>query len=589
MDTVLEILKDQAHREPDKPAIFTRLASGRWSGATWGEIWGKVIGLSQEFKARGLEPGDRFAIIAPNGLEWELTHFAALASGAIVIGLDAHDTGERLTKVLLHAAVNALVIGDDKILAKLGNAAQAAKFIVCFSRPTKTYSRTNLVDWAHLVDGSAKPSSALIFPTKGDPATIIYTSGTTGEPKGILYSHGQLALACEAIINTLPPPRHDARFICWLPLSNLFQRVMNLCTIASGSSLYMVADPLKVMEFVAEIAPDVFIGVPRFYEKLATGIKTKLSAQRGATATLAKAALAIGNRYATAQKNGNRPSVLLQLQYSLADRFVLRNLRSLFGRRLQYSVSGSAPIPVWILEFFESFGCLILEAYGLSENILPIAMNTPHAHRFGTVGKVITQNEVKIDADGEVLVRGAGLFGGYFGDPGSFERVSTDGFYRTGDFGRFDDAGFLQLTGRKSEVIKTSSGRRIALPAIESVLRELPWIDHAVVLGSGRKCLAALVTLDARARNSGQAKIDLAPLREALAKHINARLSRHEQPAAALILARAFSVDGGELTPNLKLRRAEIERKYHSAIENLFQMLDSSTRPQEEFLIAFYE
>lgn len=592
MNTILEFLRDQARREPDSPAIYTRLtpATNNWISLTWKEVWDRVIALSIGFKARGLESGDRLAIIAPNGLEWELAHFAALASGAIVIGLDGHDTGERLRKILLHADVNALVVGGHKTLSKLGTSTQAAKFILSISQMKGIEALPASLTWDEVMNspfvGNKVPAP---FPKKDDPATIIYTSGTTGEPKGILYSHGQLALACEAIIAALPAGRPGARFVCWLPLSNLFQRVMNLCAIATGSSLYMVADPLKVLDFVQEIEPDVFIGVPRFYEKLALGIKKELAAETGVKAALAQFALAIGRRYVAVKKNpGGKPTIALQFQYFLADRLVLRRLRGLFGTRLQYLISGSAPIPLWILEFFESFGCLILEAYGLSENILPIAMNAPNSYRFGTVGKVMPQNEIRIDEDSELMVRGPGLFKGYFGDPESFERVSKDGFYRTGDYGHFDDAGFLKLTGRKSEIIKTSSGRRIALPAIESVLRELSWVDQAVVLGSGRKCLAALLTLS----SSTKGVPTLSPaLRTELVTHIHARLSRYERPAAALILARPFTVDGGELTPNLKLRRAEIERKYATVTEGLFRTLDQMAQGSqpEQFLIEFHE
>ena len=586
MNTVLEFLRDQALREPSKTAIFSRLPAGAWDGVTWKEVWDRVIVLSNGFRAHGLRPGDRFVIILSNSLEWELSHFAALASGAIVIGLDAHDTAERLQKVLVHADVNALVVGSDTILVKLGPPAQKAKFVVCMSKPQSGHGNVRLLSWEQV---NSSVNSAVItplsFPEKNDPATIIFTSGTTGEPKGILYNHGQLALACNAILATLPPARPDARFVCWLPLSNLFQRVMNLCAIATGASLYMVADPLKVLDFVQEIEPDVFIGVPRFYEKLASGIKAKLAAETGLKRRIAHWALSVGRGYAVARKTSSAPSPILLLQYRLADRLVLRKLRGLLGSRLQYLISGSAAIPVWILEFFESFGCLVLEAYGLSENILPIAMNTPGAYRFGSVGKVIAANEVKLDEDGELLVKGPGLFSGYFGDPGSFERATKQGYYRTGDFASFDDLGFLRLTGRKSEIIKTSAGRRIALPAIESVLRELPWVDHAVVVGTGRKCLAALLTYDRKAKD------DASSIRSELVAKIGAKLSRHEQPAAALMLSRPFSVDGGELTPNLKLRRAEIERKYADQIDKLFRSLDKAGQDTDsaEFLLELHD
>lgn len=586
MNTVLEFLRDQALREPGKTAVFSLVPAGTWEGITWKEFWDRVITLSNGLRAHGLRPGDRLAIILSNGLEWELTHFAALACGAIVIGLDAHDTAQRLEKVLQHADVNALVIGTDAILAKLGPRVERAKFIVCLSKPQSDNRKVRLLSWEQINSPLDKVAvTPLSLPERNDAATIIYTSGTTGEPKGILYSHGQLALACNAILATLPPARPDARFVCWLPLSNLFQRVMNLCAIASGASLYMVANPLKVLDFVQEIEPDVFIGVPRFYEKLASGIKAKLSSEKGLKRSIAQWALSIGRRYAAARKTSVQPALFLRFQYALADHLVLARLRGLFGNRLQYLISGSAAIPIWILEFFESFGCLVLEAYGLSENILPVAMNRPGEYRFGTVGKVIAENEVKLDEDGEVLVKGPGLFSGYLGDPASFEQATKEGYYRTGDFGNFDELGFLRLTGRKSEIIKTSSGRRIALPAIESVLRELGWVDHAIVVGAGRKCLAALLTYDRKTIH------DTSVIRSELIAKISAKLSRHEQPAAALILARTFSVDGGELTPNLKLRRAEIERKYADRIDKLFRSLDKTGHDVDpaEFLLEIHE
>lgn len=529
--------------------------------------------LSREIVSLGLAPGDRLAIVARNSLEWEITHYAALLARAIVIGLDTHDTNERLQKVLRHASVNAIVVENDTVLAKLGTLADSAKFVVELSQITQS------------IANPSETAAKATFPRRDDPATLIYTSGTTGEPKGILYNHGQLALACESIIDALPKMPPDARVVCWLPLSNLFQRVMNLCAIASGASIYMVADPLKVLDFVGEIKPDVFIGVPRFYEKLALGIKAKLAAERGAKAAIANRALAIGERYATAKRSGLSPGLTLELRHRLADKLVLNKLRGLLGDRLQYLISGSAPIPKWILDFFHSFGWPVLEAYGLSENIIPVAMNTPNAFKFGSVGKIMRQNEIRIADDGELLVKGPGMFAGYYGDPESFARVSENGFYRTGDFGQIDSDGFIKLTGRKSEIIKTTAGRRIALPPIESALRELPWVDHAVVFGSGRKCLVALLTLN---QDSGKAS-NSRQLQSEIVEHIKNKLSRQEQPAAALLLRKPFSIDGGELTPNLKLRRAEIERKHGVLIDQLFQRLDAERGEPAQFILDIHE
>lgn len=592
METVLGFLKDQARRTPDAPSIYSRSSAGDWKPVSWATLWSKVVHLAKWLRKRGLVSGDRLGIISPNYLEWELTHLAGLVSGAIVIGLDGHDTAERLQKIVENAAIDVLVVKDRAVLVKIGEMSQRVKLIVLLYAD-KEKMLGNVVHWDEIwKDAESHGDDEVSLPSSDHPATIIYTSGTTGEPKGILYTHDQLLLACRAIVSVLPKPLPDARFICWLPLSNLFQRIMNQCALMTGSSLYMVDDPLKALDYVKEIQPDVFIGVPRFFEKVANGIKSKLSQQKGLKRAIARYALDVGAQHAMATRAGRSPSPSLKLQHGLADRIVLRHLRGLFGDRLQYLISGSAPMAPWVLKFFQSLDLLVLEAYGLSENILPMAMNTPNSYRFGTVGKVLSENEIRLDSDGEVMVKGPGLFNGYYGDPGSFARVSENGFYRTGDYGSFDDAGFLRLTGRKSEIIKTSAGRRIALPPIESTLREIPWVDHALVLGAGRKCLAALITVDRTALPGSIAELrtDEPKLRVELLANIN-RIARHEQPAAAILLRRSFTVDGGELTPNLKLRRMEIERKYDFAIESLYAQLDAISRGSttEQFLIQMYE
>jgi long-chain acyl-CoA synthetase len=592
VETVLGFLRDQARRTPDAPSIYSRSPAGEWNAICWADLWSRILHLAAWLQKKGLVQGDRLGIIAPNCLEWEVTHLGGLAGGAVVIGIDGHDTAERIQKILENAAVNALIVKDSSVLAKIGEMSHRLKLIVLLSGDTdQTFPNT--IAWHEIwKDATDQADDGFIFPHGDHPATLIYTSGTTGEPKGILYNHRQLLLACEAIVRVLPAPLPGARFVCWLPLANLFQRIMNQCALMTGSSLYMVADPLKVLDYVKEIQPDVFIGVPRFFEKVANGIKGKLDGEKGLKRTIAQFALQVGARQAIAVKAGIWPSPTLKLQHRLADRIVLRHVRGLFGDRLQYLISGSAPLAPWVLEFFQSLGLLVLEAYGLSENILPMAMNTPSSYRFGTVGKVLPENEIRLDSDGEVLVKGPGLFNGYHGDPESFSRVSEGGFYRTGDYGSFDDAGFLRLTGRKSEIIKTSAGRRIALLPIESTLREIPWVDHALVLGSGRKCLAALLTVDRNALPGSAVGLSTyePQLRQELLASIN-RLGRNEQPAAAILLLRSFTIDGGELTPNLKLRRMEIERKYQSAIESLYAQLDamSGESATERFLIQMHE
>jgi long-chain acyl-CoA synthetase len=592
VETVLGLLKEQAHRIPDTPSVYSRSPTGTWNSISWRNLWSNITQLAECLRQRGLASGDRLAIIAPNSLEWELAHLAGLLSGATVIGLDGHDTAQRLQKILQNAAVNVLFVKDNSILEKLGKWAESAKLIVLISgKPESTDHNT--ITWEELRNGiKSLVSAEFILPGEHHPATIIYTSGTTGEPKGILYTHGQILLACRAITAAFPTPASGARFVCWLPLSNLFQRIMNQCALMTGSSLYMVGNPLKVLDFIGEIQPDVLIGVPRFFEKIANGIKGKLAQQKGVKGAVARYAVRIAIRYTAIKRGGEKPSFALNLNFRLANWLVLKRLRGLFGDRLQYLISGSAAMAPWVLEYFQSLGWLVLEAYGLSENIIPMAMNTPLSYRIGTVGRVLPENEIRLDGDGEIMVRGPGLFSGYYGDSASCAGLSTGGFHRTGDFGSFDADGFLRLTGRKSEIIKTSAGRRIALQPIESALREIPWVDHAVVFGSGRKCLTVLVTFDPTIL-SGDASGSNAihdQLRDDLLDQIG-RLARYERPAAVLLSPRLLTVAGGDLTPNLKVRRIEIERKSQAAIEGLYVRLDAMDNESmaDQLLIQYYE
>jgi long-chain acyl-CoA synthetase len=543
------------------------------------------------FQTLGLQKGDRLGILAPTCLEWELTHMATMATGGILVGLEPHDVAERLQRIASQVDINALLVQDCTLLGKLPTALlRPCKFIITLEPDPEPQPGLPLVSWQSLMPTSP-PSLAApeALPEPAAPATVIYTSGTTGNPKGILYSHQQVALACASIVRAFPHVQAGSRFICWLPLSNLFQRIMNLCAMAIGGTTYLVGDPLKVLEAIRVVEPDIFIGVPRFYEKLYAGLHKEIARKPVWMQKLIYSAIAIGGRYVTHLREGRTPSRALQTAQKLSDHLVLLHLRKVMGSRLQFMISGSAPLPVWLLEFCHAIGLLILEAYGLSENVVPIAMNRPDAFRFGSVGQMLDGNDIRIGSEGEVMVRGPGLFSGYHKDTKDTQaltRFTPDGFYLTGDYAVIDDAGFLHLKGRSSDLIKTSGGRRIAPVGIEAKLRQVPYIDQVMVLGTGRKCLVGLLTLDwemleARVKDAnytaGTNDVRSALMDDlivAALKSVLAQLPRYEQPAGFLILRRGFSIDGGELTSNLKLRRGAIETKYVSHIDKLYDDID---------------
>jgi long-chain acyl-CoA synthetase len=424
------------------------------------------------------------------------------------------------------------------------------------------------LSWAELLPVGDLTKFDPAPPEGDDRATIIFTSGTTGAPRAIAYTHAQLYLAVEAICDAFHFIGPDGRMLCWLPLSNLFQRVVNLAAVRNGPVTHLLDDPRRVMQVVATVSPDVFIGVPRFFEKLMEGIRTEVAAQPLWRRTFVRWAWNTGRKASSRRLAGHALPPTLRLAQAMAERVVLRRVRGVMGERLRCMVSGSAPAPAHLLREFHALGWPVLEAYGLSESVLPMAMNRLSDFRLGSVGRPVKGNEIVVAKDGAIRVRGPGVFAGYVGETDQ-AGLDTDGYYRTGDIGYFDADGYLYLTGRSSDLIKTSTGRRIAPAAVEALLLKAPGLDQAVVIGNGRKYLVALGTCP-QCEQDGPARAQL----ERALRQATARISPHERPRGMALLPRAFSLELGELTPNMKLRRAAIEVLHAQLIDSLCEQID---------------
>ena len=584
--TVVDLLRWRAAQTPGAPAFRQRDAERQWQSTTWGDFAGQVDALARGLFLAGARPGDRLAVIAPVSLAWELLHHAALAAGCVVVGLDAHDCPDRLSHMLALAQVRHLACADGGLLQQLASAPPAGSTegqarpeglrIVLPAPPSIATAADNPTGKDHLETAFSNISdlqgqgmhgawpTGHAHPAQQDDATIIFTSGTTGSPKGIVYRHDQLLQAALAIQQAFGFVGPAGRLLCWLPLSNLFQRMVNLAAIRSGTASYLVHDPRAVVEMAGEVQPDILVAVPRFFEKLLAGVRAQASQAPWPTRRLIAWAWSVGHRYRRLQRQGAPVPGLLRLQHALADRLVLARIRRVLGDRLVCLVSGSAPAGLGLLEDLHALGWLVLEAYGLSENVMPMAMNRLDAWRFGTVGQPLPANQLRVDTHGELQVRGSGVFSGYLGDA-TDTGLDAEGYYRTGDIGHVDDRGFLVLTGRASELIKTSTGRRIAPANVEAVLAAVPGIDQAIVLGHGRKQLVALCTL---ADPAALHALNLA-LQRAVAK-----LSSHERPAALALLPQPFSMARDELTPNLKLRRQVIASHHAELVEQLHRAVE---------------
>lgn len=566
--TVPGLLCVRSADSPNETALWQLGADEQWVASSWAGYRQAVASLASGFRKLGLAPGDRVAILAASCPQWDYAQLAILAAGGVAVGLDPHGLDEHTQEIARRCEFSGVVLQNPRLLDKLGDEARRTLRFVVSIEPCVEPGVAELAS----LTAEDEPDDDWNRAQADAVATIIFTSGTTGAPKGIEYTHRQICQAVAAILSVFPEIAEGSRQACWLPLSNLFQRIINLCAIGRGAQTFYLADPREIMRFVASIAPHVFIGVPRFYEKLYAGIEQALASKPAWQQTLARWALDVGERHAAACRAGVPGGPLLTLKAAVAERLVLSKLRAILGANLRFMISGSAPMPVWLLERFHAMGLLVLEAYGLSENIIPVALNRPDQFRFGSVG--LPLGEVQLAKDGELLVRGPGVFCGYFGEDGGEARIDREGFLASGDFATIDADGYVTLTGRKAEIFKTSTGRRVAPALIESLLRQLPQVDYAAVFGAGRTQPTALLVISEAAWREDPHSFCERLRRDA--QRVLAPLPAYLRPAGLVLTTRLFTIAGGELTANLKMRRRAVEQNFAAPLDELCQHVDQA-------------
>lgn len=573
--TVPELLRRRAGLSPTGIAYrVPESGANRPSVIRWADHERAAARLAIVLHARGIGPGDRVGIVAATSVAWEAAQMAVLRLRGVVVGLDPNYPDVELRSLVASTELRAMFVQDVATAARIIDGTSDRALLVVSIESGATSSGRGIVALDALlkeqVDGT---KLELPGPVPEDDAIMVFSSGTTGHPKPIVYTHAQVVLAVEALVDAFPDLGENGRLICWLPLANLFQRMINFCAIARGAGSTIVSDPRTVMDHMEAASPDLFVGVPRFFERVHAGIRDRLASGPRPIAKLAAWAIAAGKRRAAAHRAGTPPQVANSLAAAIADRLILSKLRRVFGGNPRYLLSGSAPMPGWLLEFFEGIGLPVYEAYGVSENIVPVAMNRLGMRKLGTVGRPLPDNEVVVSDEGEIRVRGPGVFRGYWRAGPADPRPDGEGFWSTGDLGAFDEAGFLRVQGRKADIFKTSTGRWVAPAEIEERLRRIPYVEHAVVFGEGRKVVVALLVLSSTqsarpADESGLSRVstDIA--------NVVGDLAAHQQPAGALVVREAFSIGGGELTTNLKLRRKAVGVKYATAIDRLYEELE---------------
>ena len=544
------------------------------------EVAGGLIAL-------GLEPGDRVAVLSDTRAEWTIADCGALCAGTVVVPIYQTNSPEECRYVLQHSGTRLVFCENEEQLAKVEQVRSECPDLQHVVSLTETRGRaeslTRLRERGAALDpaardrlgGGAQPE---------DVATIIYTSGTTGPPKGCVLTHANVLATVRMYGDALELGREPFSLYLFLPLAHALARVAQFVTLDRGGTIaYWQRDSRRLVADLAQAQPTYFPSVPRVFEKIhaqALGA-VEQSAVRGA---LFRWALAAGVQVRAAERRGRRPGPLLRARHALADRLVLSKVRNLFGGRLRLALTGAAPVSREVLEFFDACGVPVLEGYGLTETCAAATLNTPGAVRLGTVGPALSGVELDIADDGEILIRGANVFRGYHRDPEATGETLAGGWLRSGDLGALDGDGYLSITGRKKELIITSSGKNISASNIETALRERPWISQAVVYGDNRPYLVALLTLDPDELPALAQRLGVSPdaaamagddrVREALqaeVDEVNRHFARIEQVKRFAVLDRDLTLAAGELTPTLKVKRPVVYERYREHFDRLYE------------------
>jgi len=497
----------------------------------------------------GLSKGDRVAILSYNRIEWAVVDFACQLLGLVDVPIYSTLPAEQCIFILKDSGAKAAFVEDAEQLAKVRGAVPA---LISFDPAEGATSFEDFLRATRVVPPAA------VAPE--DLATIIYTSGTTGVPKGVMLTHRNLVSNVLASGKAFDVTPKDG-ILSFLPLSHSFERIFDYLFFYWGASIAHAEDTDKVAENMMEVRPTIMAAVPRFYEKVYSKIRKSLADQKPWKRGLFEWARVVGGQAAEFWRRGRPPTFGLRIRLGLANLLVLNRLKSRVGGRIRFFVSGGGALSREVAEFFHSIGLPILEGYGLTETSPVLPVNRLGATRLGTVGPALAGVELKIAADGEILARGPNIMKGYFNKPEDTAQVLQDGWFCTGDIGEIDADGFLKITDRKKDLLKTSVGKYVAPGPIEGKLKLSPRILNAVVIGDRRKFPAALI-VPTKGATREEIERDVA--------EVNAALAHHEQIKRFDLIPTEFTIEGGELTPTLKVRRRVVEQKYKAVIDALY-------------------
>ncbi len=566
---------------------------GKWISISSADLRRRVAGTMRALQQWGVRKGDRVAILSENRPEWTIADFSILLLGAVTVPIYATLTAEQTAYTLCDSGAGIVFVSSEHQLRKIEAIlpqTRIQKIVVMdhLQIPPDLASTTVLMqpmmsDGTAALDAEAEAFAHSVQPD--DVATLIYTSGTTGTSKGAMLTHGNMASNINYSFDGFGM-RPGGISISFLPLSHVTARHVDFSLLYHGVTLAYCSFMEHLPETLLDIRPTVCVAVPRVYEKIYA--KTEMKAHSFLKRMIYRWALKVGRENKPTILSGQTPG---SSRWKLANKLVFSKIREGVGGRVEVFISGGAPLGRELAEWFATVGIRIHEGYGLTETSPVIAVNTPVNHRIGTVGKTLPNLEVRIAEDGEILVRGPSVFKGYWNRPEETHNAFLDGWFKTGDIGKIDADGYLSVTDRKKELIKTSGGKFIAPQPIENSMKLSPLVGTAVVVGEKRKFACALISpnfalLEEWAHNNGvqfSSRADLVSnqkvqeLYQGIVQDVNENLARFEKLKRVVVVPDEFSADNGALTPTLKLRRRVVEERYRNQIEETYKQAEAKS------------
>ncbi|MFD9716921.1 AMP-dependent synthetase/ligase [Streptomyces sp. NPDC059076] len=577
-----DLIRRNAAQHPDVVVIGRKVAGG-WADVTATQFLAEVRAAAKGLIAAGVRPGDRVALMSRTRYEWVQMDFAIWSAGAVTVPVYETSSSEQVSWILSDSGAVAAIVESEAHVASVESVRDRLPAL-------RHLWQIDAGAVAELIESGADVEDSLVdertrTAKADDPATIVYTSGTTGRPKGCVLTHRSFFAECGNAVERLKPlfRTGECSVLLFLPAAHVFGRLVEVAAVMAPIKLGCVSDVRNLTDELASFQPTLILGVPRVFEKVYNGARSK--AQADGKGKIFDKAAQTAISYSRALDTAKGPSLGLRIKHKIFDRLVYSKLRAVLGGRGEHAISGGAPLGERLGHFFRGIGFTVLEGYGLTESCAATAFNPWDRQKIGTVGQPLPGSVVRIADDGEVLLHGEHLFQGYWNNEAATAEALADGWFHTGDIGALDEDGFLSITGRKKEILVTAGGKNVAPAVIEDRIRAHALVAECMVVGDGRPFVGALITLDEEflgrwAAEHGKPAKAAAVLRDdpqVLAEiqravdDGNAAVSKAESVRKFRILAAQFTEEAGHITPSLKLKRTVVAKDFADEIEGIYR------------------